>query len=501
VILLDSLNRHMLGAYGSGEFDTPNIDRFATRSVRFTNHHSGSLPCIPARHDLLVGAWDFLWKPWGSIELWEEPITKSLRRNGVVTQLITDHPHLFETGGENYHTEFSGWDYLRGHEGDPWKTVADSSWIGAPSFGRGHTNYDNSRGWFTGESDFPGPRTMTAAANWLEKSAPHHRANNERFFLLVDEFDPHEPFDTPEPWASMYDDSWQGPNMIWPPYSVGAIAEGTITAREGQQIRAQYGAKLSMIDHWFGKVLDALDRTNAWQDTAVVLCTDHGHYLGESDASSLDLWGKPAIPVYKTLGHIPMCIAWPGVSAGTCDALTTTTDIHATLGAIFGAPAKHATHGQSLIPLIDGSAASVREWLLTGVWGREVELVTTQFRYARAPQNANVPLSMWSNRWSTMPIHSRPDISLPMPDYRASLDFMPASTVPVIRQPFQQGDLLPFWAYAKKYESLFYDRIEDPEESRNDVASAVASGAVEMLREALVAVQAPSDHFERLGLG
>jgi len=140
--------------------------------VRFTNHHSGSLPCIPARHDLLVGAWDFLWKPWGSIDLWEEPITKSLRRNGVVTQLITDHPHLFETGGENYHTEFSAWDYLRGHEGDPWKTVADSSWIGAPSFGRGHTNYDNSRGWFSGESDFPGPGTMTAAANWLEKSAP-----------------------------------------------------------------------------------------------------------------------------------------------------------------------------------------------------------------------------------------------------------------------------------------------------------------------------------------
>ncbi len=99
-----------------------------------------------------------------------------------------------------------------------------------------------------------------------------------------------------------------------------------------------------------------------------------------------------------------------------------------------------------------------------------------------------------------MPIHSHPDISLPMPDYRASLDFMPSSTVPVIRQPFQQGDLPPFWAYAKKYESLFYDRVEDPEESRNDVASAVASGAVEMLREAMVAVQAPSDHFERLGL-
>ena len=101
VILLDSLNRHMLGAYGGGEFDTPNLDRFAATSVRFDNHYTGSLPCMPARHDLLCGALDFLWKPWGSIELWEEPLTVPLRRAGVTTQLISDHPHLFETGGEN----------------------------------------------------------------------------------------------------------------------------------------------------------------------------------------------------------------------------------------------------------------------------------------------------------------------------------------------------------------------------------------------------------------
>jgi arylsulfatase A-like enzyme len=44
VILLDSLNRHMLGCYGGTEFETPNIDRFAARSQRFTNHQTGTLP-------------------------------------------------------------------------------------------------------------------------------------------------------------------------------------------------------------------------------------------------------------------------------------------------------------------------------------------------------------------------------------------------------------------------------------------------------------------------
>src|SRR5499425_1784977 len=297
VLLLDSLNRHLLGAYGGREFATPNLDRLARRALRFTRHYAGSLPCIPARHDLLCGALDFLWKPWGSIEIWERPLTAHLRRAGVVTQLITDHPHLFETGGENYHTDFSAWDYQRGHESDPWRTRPDPSWVGAPSFNRGHTPYDNSRGYFRGEADFPGPRTMAAAARWLDQEATAH----ERFLLFVDEFDPHEPFDTPEPYASLYDPDWRGPHLIWPPYLRGARAAGVLSAADARQLRACYGAKLTMIDAWLGRVLDALDRRRLWDSTAVFLCTDHGHYLGEKD-----IWGKPPVPVFEPLGHIPL---------------------------------------------------------------------------------------------------------------------------------------------------------------------------------------------------
>jgi arylsulfatase A-like enzyme len=151
VLLLDSLNRHMLGAYGGSEFDTPNLDRFAEGALRFQNNYAGSLPCMPARHDILCGALDFLWRPWGSIEIWEEALTYHLRSAGVVTQLISDHPHLFETGGENYHTDFSAWDYQRGHEGDPWRTRPDPSWAGTPRFHRPRMPYDDSRGYFRGE--------------------------------------------------------------------------------------------------------------------------------------------------------------------------------------------------------------------------------------------------------------------------------------------------------------------------------------------------------------
>ncbi len=180
VILLDSLNRHMLGSYGGQEFQTPHLDRFAERALRFERHYAGSLPCIPARHDILCGALDFLWKPWGSVEVWEDSLTWYLREAGVTSMLISDHPHLFEVGGENYHTDFTAWDYQRGHESDPWRTRPDPSWMGAPLMGRNWVPYDNSRGYFHDEADFPGPRTMAAAACWLDENAGHHR----RFFLF-----------------------------------------------------------------------------------------------------------------------------------------------------------------------------------------------------------------------------------------------------------------------------------------------------------------------------
>lgn len=196
------------------------------------------------------------------MEIWEDAITYELHKAGVVSQLVSDHPHLFETGGENYHVDFTAWAYERGHEGDPWKTRPDPSWAGAPIFGRDHMPYHDSRGWFRDESDFPGPRTMMAAARWIEENAGWH----DRFFLFIDEFDPHEPFDTPEPWASMYDPDYEGPPMIWPPYMQGAVEKGVLSPAAARRLRASYGAKLSMIDTGWARSCRRL-RTRIWRMT------------------------------------------------------------------------------------------------------------------------------------------------------------------------------------------------------------------------------------------
>jgi arylsulfatase A-like enzyme len=491
VVLLDSLNRHLLSSYGGTGVETPHLDRVARRAVRFEQHYAGSLPCIPARHDLLVGALDFPWRPWGSIELWESSVVASLRRAGVTTMLVSDHPHLFETGGENYHTDFTAWDYERGHESDPWRTRPDPSFAGAPTASERWHPYDDSRTWFRTEEDYPGPKTMAAAAEWLRRDAPHH----DRFLLLVDEFDPHEPFDTPEPYASMYGPVPDGPRLIWPPYARAAERKGVLTPEQARALRAAYAAKVTMIDAWLGRVVDALDDTGRWDDTAVIVCTDHGHYLGERD-----IWGKPAVPVYEPMGHLPLLVAWPGVGAGTCGALTTTVDLHATLCELFGVTPSHRTHGRSLGPLVRGEAEATRDHALVGVWGREVHLVTPSQKYVRAPAGANAPLSMWSNRWSTMPVADLPDLRLPLPDRRAVLDHPPGSDVPVIRQPFADGDLLPYWAWGGFSGNALYDLGEDPGEEHDLTGTPAEKDAADHLREALREIEAPDDQFVRLGL-
>src|SRR5262249_24901668 len=159
---------------------------------------------------------------------------------------------------------------------------------------------------------------------------------------------------------------------------------------------ASYGGKLTMIDAWFGRVVEAIERNHLWSNTAVILCTDHGHYLGEND-----IWGKPAVPIYEPLGHTPLFIAWPGVEPCGVEALTTNVDLHATLLDLFGTQAAHRTHGRSLVPLLQGEVGSVRDHALAGVWGREVHLIDGRRKYARAPAGANAPLGVWSNRWST----------------------------------------------------------------------------------------------------
>jgi hypothetical protein len=232
----------------------------------------------------------------------------------------------------------------------------------------------------------------------------------------------------------------------------------------------------------------------------VIVCTDHGHYLGDVRGGK-DIWGKPAVPQYEPLGHTPLLVHWPGVDPGSATtALTTNVDLHATVCDAFGVDAG-PTHGRSLLPLLTGSTGQIRDWAIGGVYGNWVQITDGTTKYARAPAGDSFPLSMYSNRWSTMPVHVPGFHELPLPDQRAVLATMPGSTIPVIRQPFGPGDSLPFWVNERAVDQhVLFDLDVDPDEQENRVGETVEADMIELLRVALTDVEAPAEHLVRLGI-
>ena len=180
-VSIDSLSRHFLEVYPEigVEFDveTDNLDRFAERAAVFDTHYAGSLPCMPARREWLTGTREFLWRPWGPVEPFDDTLPRLAREDGVATQLVTDHYHYFQHGSHGYFEDFNGFEFVRGHEYDAWRTaprrpderlLAQSTSRGSPDPDdvgfMNRAQYARNVADFEDESDFFAPQVFDATA-------------------------------------------------------------------------------------------------------------------------------------------------------------------------------------------------------------------------------------------------------------------------------------------------------------------------------------------------
>lgn len=497
-ILLDSLNRHMLPCYreqfdlfGLPKAQTPNLCALAERGVIFDRHFIGSSPCMPARREIWTGQQELLWRPWGSLECWDEPHARLLKDAGVCTQLITDHYHLWEHGGENYHCDFEGFEPIRGHEVDPWITAPNPQPPRVAGAGRNVPRYIRNLQRFRREEDYPSPKTFRAAMDWVAANAGKH----ERFFLMLDEFDPHEPFHCPEPYNSMYDggewDDARDGVHYWPEYGQGPRYD----ERSRRHLRAQYCGKLTMADRWLGRFLDTLADHNLLDDTLIILTTDHGHYLGEHG-----WWGKPYIPCFNNYANIPLLVAMPGVRPGARSAaLTTNVDIYSTILDAFGCAPRGPVDGVSLLPLLRGRTESVRQEVLYGYWGQGLNYTDNRHTYHRPPAAAdNTPLAMYSHRWSTAPWWRVPNL-----DAKAAAGrFMPGRDVQLFRRELSCEEMRQNTAVIEHWQRMgpqLFDLTTDWPQARNLAGSALEREYAAKMKTALEKAGAPREQFQRMG--
>lgn len=497
VILMDSLNRRCLPAYGGDWVKTPNIDRLAARSCTFDNHFVGSAPCMPARHDILTGRLDFLERNWSPVQPFDRTMPQVLQKHGVFCHMTTDHYHYFHLGGENYFPLFASWDFIRGQEHDTMVSNLGEP-IQKPHYGNYDEQYERNRLMFHTEADYPSPTTLRHAADWVEQ---HHTDDN--WLLFVDSFDPHEPFDFPD--DNPLGDDYQDKLFYWPNYDTAdRDTTENIPAEALAHAKRRYSHVVEMSDRWLGRLLDVLDAHNLWDDTMVVLTTDHGYMFGEKR------WiGKNFMPCYNEVYHIPFFVHVPHGPEGTrCSALTQNIDLFPTILELYQIPqsaCRHPLHGRSLFPLLRQECTSLRDSVIYGMYGRQVNLCDGRYTYFRSAVRAdNQPLNLYTAMPSTIGHYWDEDHLTDLSKITAG-PFLPYTDYPVYRIPNTIVDMEAYsHSFDQRYEevnqNMIFDLETDPLQQHPVEDPILEEQLCDELRAAMRAHDSPPEQFIRLGL-
>ncbi|MFJ9055613.1 sulfatase-like hydrolase/transferase [Streptomyces sp. NPDC102409] len=479
MVMFDSLNRHMLPPYGGDWTHAPNFARLAGRAVTFDNAYAGSMPCMPARREIHTGRHNFLHRSWGPLEPFDDSMPELLKQNGVHTHLASDHPHYWEDGGATYHGRYTTWEFFRGQEGDPWKgQVADPEPpqdLKRMRFGTYRQDWVN-RPHMATEDRHPQTLTFDAGIEFV-----HTNRDADRWFVQIETFDPHEPFFSHQRYKDLYPHDYEGPHFDWPDYK--RVVEAPEEVEHG---RMEYAALLSMCDHSLGRVLDTMDELDLWDDTLLVVCTDHGLLLGEKG-----WWGKSVQPWFNELVHLPL-FAWDprAATAGTRhEALVQTVDLAPTLLEFFGVDRPVDMQGR---PLPIAEDTPVREAGLFGMHGGHVNVTDGRHVYMRASADpGNTPLY----EHTLMPTHMRGRFSpAELADLELAEPFAFTKNIRTLRVP---GRTLvnPY-----HHGTLLFDLDSDPEQRTPLVDDEAELRMAGLMVGLMRANDAPASQYERLGL-
>jgi arylsulfatase A-like enzyme len=390
LVIIDSLRKDHVGAYGNGWIKTPNLDALAKESLVFTHAYPESIPSIPARRGIHTGFRSFPFRGWelgnvteDDVALWGwEPIPEEqttlaeiLLEQDYQTLFVTDTLHQFRAS-YSFHRGFRVFEWVRGQERDLFVPRSPSTdrrieetLIGGPNAAHAEeimlqyfANTQDRRS----EEDWFAPRVFGKGARLLEAVA--NLPDRQPFFLVVDAYDPHEPWDPPRKYVEMYSDPYEGPE----PYLPSSGPSDWMTKAQLERMHALYSGEVTMMDAWLGRFLDKMDEMGLDEDTLLILLSDHGHAFGEHGYA-----GKVASALYPELIDTIFFIRHPGgKGAGKrSNHYASTHDVAPTILGSMGVERHPQMEGQDLSVVLDGQEPDPRPHFTAGyhdhVWTRD----------------------------------------------------------------------------------------------------------------------------------
>ncbi len=373
LIMSDSFRHDFVGSAGYPCMKTPGLDRFAKKAMMFKNSFCGSFPTIPNRTDLHCGYWTFLRRPWQPLTSDDYTLAQHLAVNGYKTQMIFDASHLGRAG---FHDRFHAWKWNRGQESDPVELLdPDRQYVLHPTK---HIAYDaNYNNWNRHiancqfrrfEEEYLAPTTFIQAERWLEYNYDH-----DPFFLYIDTFDPHEPWDPPWWYVEMYDPNYDGEPVIYHPYY---MFTDPLKESQVRHANARYRAEATMIDRWLGRFLQKAEDMGLFDNTIIVFLSDHGFLAGEHGRfgkSNRD-WKKfvdqdprykASWPYFREVRGNVLLVHTPGMEGTQSEALVHAIDLFPTICDVVGIDKPDTLEGRSLAGLLAGETQTHRDIAVT----------------------------------------------------------------------------------------------------------------------------------------
>ena len=398
LLIIDTLRYDYLRANGNDAIETPNMDRLASESLCFDRAFSASYPTIPHRRDVITGQYGGPFHAWLPLSHDDLALPWVLANSGYATQLIHDTPHLVN-GGHNFDWPFHAWTFVRGAEVDRPLITDDvewpENWAFDPLFDclsedvarNNRTAITYSRANLNREryEDWNCARLFSTASEFLRLNS-----RRDNFFLWVDCFDPHEPWDVPPEFVLKYDKT-PGYDGRTDPRQFGGRNSPDLPQAAKDRVKAHYSAKVTWVDHWLGTFLDTLEETGLAKDTVVILTADHGTNNGERGK-----FGK-GYPVREQEAHVPFIVRHPEVAHARSNMIVQPQDVFATVLGVLGRGAPAAMESHDLIACAKEGGAGRREIALAGSgsgnWQKE-----------------GVLFSAFNDEWA-LEVHAKPEDS------------------------------------------------------------------------------------------
>ncbi len=368
-IIADDLTDTALGCYGNTVCQTPNLDRLAAQSLRFTRAYCQGSYCGPSRASLLSGYYPHATGVQGYISpraaigdraTWPQHFKNAGYHTARVSKIFhMGVPGGIEEGSDGADDPLS-WSERFNSQGPEWRAPGTGETLEKNPDGRKPVMGGNTFVVVAADGDDDVHADGKTAVKACELLALPRR---EPFFLAVGFVRPHVPFVAPKKYFDLYPpETMVLPEKVpgdWddipkPGINYKTSVNMQMDVAKQKKALAGYYAAVSYMDAQVGRLLDALERSGQADNTIVIFTSDHGYHLGEHD-----FWAK--VSLHEESARVPLLIRVPGMKPGVRETLVELLDLFPTTAKLCGLEVPSRLQGRDLAQVLADPRASVRD--------------------------------------------------------------------------------------------------------------------------------------------